>query len=304
MITAILKEIGEILLIFLHSIYASLIRVIWPSSGKSLLGEIALVTGAGHGIGRELSLQLAKEGAKVVCWDINEETSEETVQDIRRRNGIACSFKCNVADREEVKRVAQKTRTTMGKVTMLFNNAGIMPCKPFMEHSQQDIEQVFQVNVYSQFWTLQEFLPDFLEQKKGHIVSMSSTAGLTGTPNLTAYCSTKYAVRGLMDALLLELRQQQTPQVNDQVNLTVVHPFVVNTGLAQKPSTRFTTLIPFTEASEAASIILTGVKNNDFEVFVPQRLFYLFASSHILPLKVKLALFDFLGCGVDAQGDI
>ena len=56
-----------------------------------------------------------------------------------------------------------------------------------MEHSQQDIEQVFQVNVYSQFWTLQEFLPDFLEQKKGHIVSMSSTAGLTGTPNLTAY---------------------------------------------------------------------------------------------------------------------
>ena len=101
---------------------------------------------------------------------------------------------------------------------------------------------------------------------------------------ISLYCSsTKYAVRGLMDALLLELRQQQTPQVNDQVNLTVVHPFVVNTGLAQKPSTRFTTLIPFTEASEAASIILTGVKNNDFEVFVPQRLFYLFASSHILP---------------------
>jgi len=306
-IRTILKEIWEILLIFLHSIYASLMRIIWPGPGKSLLGEIALVTGAGHGIGRELSLQLAKEGAKVVCWDINEETAEETVQNIRRRNGIngiACSFKCNVADREEVKRVAQKTRTTMGKVTMLFNNAGIMPCKSFMQHSQRDIEQVFQVNVYSQFWTLQEFLPDFIEQKKGHIVSMSSTAGLTGTPNLTAYCSTKYAVRGLMDALLLELRQQQTPQVNDQVNLTVVHPFVVNTGLAQKPSTRFTTLIPFTEASEAASIILTGVKNNDFEVFVPQRLFYLFGLSHILPLKVKLALFDFLGCGVDAQGDI
>jgi len=302
--STILKEIWEILLIFLHSIYASLMRVIWPGPGKSLLGEIAIVTGAGHGIGRELSLQLAKEGAKVVCWDINEETAEETVQNIRRRNGIACSFKCNVADREEVKRVAQKTRTTMGKVTMLFNNAGIMPCKSFMQHSQRDIEQVFQVNVYSQFWTLQEFLPDFIEQKKGHIVSMSSTAGLTGTPNLTAYCSTKYAVRGLMDALLLELRQQQTPQVNDQVNLTVVHPFVVNTGLAQKPSTRFTTLIPFTEASEAASIILTGVKNNDFEVFVPQRLFYLFGLSHILPLKVKLALFDFLGCGVDAQGDI
>ena len=64
-ISTLLKEIGEILLIFLHSIYASLMRVIWPSTGKSLLGEIALVTGAGHGIGRELSLQLGKK--KTVC---------------------------------------------------------------------------------------------------------------------------------------------------------------------------------------------------------------------------------------------
>jgi len=86
----IFKEILDIFLIFLHSIYVSLLRIIWPSPGKSLDGEIAVVTGAGHGIGRELALQLAKEGAKVVCWDINEETAEETVQNIRRRNGIAC----------------------------------------------------------------------------------------------------------------------------------------------------------------------------------------------------------------------
>jgi len=299
---SIFKEILEIFLIFLHSIYVSLLRIIWPSPGKSLDGEIAVVTGAGHGIGRELALQLAKEGAKVVCWDINEDTAEETVQNIRRRNGIACSFKCNVADREEVKKVAEKTRTTMGKVTMLFNNAGIMPCKPFLRHNELEIEHVFAVNVYSQFWTLIEFLPDFLEQKRGHIVSMSSTAGRTGTPHLTAYCSTKYAVRGLMDALLLELRQKHLSLVNNQqINLTVVHPFVVNTGLAQKPFSRFSTLIPYSEASEAASTIISGVKNNDFEVYVPRGLFYLFNLSFILPLRVKLALFDFLGCGVDAH---
>ena len=106
-----------------------------------------------------------------------------------------------------------------------------------------------------------------------------------------------------MDALFLELRQDNLPEVINQVNMTVVHPFVVNTGLAQKPSTRFSSLIPITEAAEAASIILTGVKNNDFEVYVPQRLFYLFAMSNILPLKFKVALFDFLGCGVGAQDD-
>ncbi len=59
--------------------------------------------------------------------------------------------------------------------------------KPFLRHSEADIEKVFAVNVYSQLWTLQEFLPHFMEEKKGHVVSMSSTAGLVGTPNLTAY---------------------------------------------------------------------------------------------------------------------
>ena len=59
--------------------------------------------------------------------------------------------------------------------------------KQFMSHSPEDIEKVFRVNVYAQFWTLQEFLPSFIEEKKGHIVAMSSTAGMTGTPHLTAY---------------------------------------------------------------------------------------------------------------------
>ena len=99
-----------------------------------------------------------------------------------------------------------------------------------------------------------------------------------------------------MDALLLEMKQTN-PDSN--INMTVVHPFVINTGLAEKPRTRFSGLIPILEASQAASIIIKGVKQNHYEVFVPTNLFYLFALSNIFPLKVKMALFDFLGCGVD-----
>ena len=112
----------------------------------------------------------------------------------------------------------------------------------------------------------------------------------------SSFSSTKYAVRGLMDALLLELKQLHP---DNQVDMTVVHPFVVNTGLAKKPRTRFANLLPFSEASEAAAIILTAVKNNDFEVFVPTNLFYLFAVTHCLPFNVKLALYKFLGVGVE-----
>ena len=83
--STILKEIWEILLIFLHSIYASLMRVIWPGPGKSLLGEIALVTGAGHGIGRELSLQLGKKKRSARCTSIFFASCSFSVLD-RRRN--------------------------------------------------------------------------------------------------------------------------------------------------------------------------------------------------------------------------
>ena len=99
-----------------------------------------------------------------------------------------------------------------------------------------------------------------------------------------------------MDALYLEMKQLHP---NNNIKMTVVHPFVINTGLAEKPRTRFSGLIPILEPAQAASIIIKGVKQNHYEVFVPTRLFYLFAVSNLFPLKVKLAVFDFLGCGVD-----
>ena len=74
-----------------------------------------------------------------------------------------------------------------GEVSMLFNNAGIMPCKAFLKHSPEDLERLWGVNVNSHFWTLNEFLPDFIRQKRGHVVCLSSTAGRVGTPFLTAY---------------------------------------------------------------------------------------------------------------------
>ena len=85
------------------------------------------------------------------------------------------------------------------------------------------------------------------------------------------------------------------------VKLTTVHPFTVNTGLAQKPLTRFSSLIPITEPDEAARIIVEAVRRNEEYVFVPRRLASFFASAHVVPFKVKLALMDFLGCGVDAH---
>ncbi len=99
--------ISEVLYSFAESLYY---KVFGFPYIKSVSGEVALVTGAGHGIGRQLALQLAALGASVVCWDIHEENCTRTANDIKRAGGKAWAFKCDVSDREEVAKVAEETR--------------------------------------------------------------------------------------------------------------------------------------------------------------------------------------------------
>lgn len=294
---AIFKDIivlsFQILIFYLEA----LIRIFLPKSPKSLEGEVVVVTGGGRGIGKEISKQVSRLKVKsIAIWDLDGKTAEQTAKEIFEETGVVTiPIQCDVSDRIDVSRAAKVTRESLGPVTILFNNAGIMPCKPFLKHSVSDLETVFKVNVFSQFFTLFEFLPDFLAAKRGHIVSLSSTAGVTGTPNLTAYCSTKHAIKGLMDSLFLEIKENHS---DADIKMTTIHPFVVNTGLAQKPISRFNWLIPFTEPEEAARVIIDGMRRDEYSVFVPRHLLGLFAVSSIFPLKVKLSVYKFLGCGV------
>ncbi|XP_023339915.1 estradiol 17-beta-dehydrogenase 11 isoform X2 [Eurytemora carolleeae] len=227
----------QIIYFILEAAYESII----PRKEKELQGEVAVVTGGGHGIGLELVRQLSDLGVKVAVWDINGQTANLAVKEIEKKGGLGLPLTVDVSDRESIRRAVDKTRSELGEVTLLFNNAGIMPCKPFLNHSGAEIQKIFEVNVFSQYWTLMEFLPRMISLNRGHIISMSSMAGITGTPNLVPYCSSKFAVKGLMDALFLELRSTH-PDTN--VKLTTIHPFVVDTGLAQKPRSRFESIIP------------------------------------------------------------
>ena len=103
-------EIISLLFYCLQVTVQSFIHLILPPKDANLSGEVAIVTGAGHGIGRELALQLSLEGVKVVCWDINEASVKETCKLIEEQNGTAWAFKCDVSNRQEVIAVSQKTR--------------------------------------------------------------------------------------------------------------------------------------------------------------------------------------------------
>jgi len=279
-------------------ILEAIVESFYPSKEKDLSGEVAVVTGGGHGIGLELVRQLSELGVKVAVWDINGETAHAAVKEIEDKGGLGLPLTVDVSDRESVARAVDKTRAELGEVGLLFNNAGIMPCKPLLNFSGSEIERVFAINVFSQYWTLFQFLPRMLSLNRGHIVCISSVAGITGTPNLIPYCSSKFALKGLMDGLFLELRSQYP---DSAVKTTTIHPFTVNTGLAQKPNSRFQSLIPFTSAESAAEQVISATRREYEYAFIPPQLHMAFALTKILPRKAQLALMDFLDCTCDAH---
>lgn len=119
----------------------------------------------------------------------------------------------------------------VGEVSVIINNAGIMPCHSFLSHNPREIERAFQVNVFAHFWILREFLPEMIARNHGHIVTVSSAAGLIPTRNLVPYCGTKHAVCGYIDALKEELRHD--PARPNKIQFTTVYPFSCKTNLIQ-----------------------------------------------------------------------
>ena len=99
-----------------------------------------------------------------------------------------------------------KVLKDVGAVTILINNAGIMPQHELLKHTENEIRTIFEVNVLAHFWMFEAFLPKMIANNKGHIVAMSSMAGILGLRNIVPYCGSKFAVRGIQEALSEELR--------------------------------------------------------------------------------------------------
>ncbi|XP_012260064.2 short-chain dehydrogenase/reductase family 16C member 6-like isoform X2 [Athalia rosae] len=293
-----------VLLIFkmLYYVVESIFWLIFPVEEKNVSGEVVLITGAGHGIGRELALQYATLGAKVVCWDLNENGNKETAEEIKKINETASvyTYRCDVTNREEVIRVAAEVQRDVGDVTILVNNAGIMPCHTLMDHTPEEIRKTFDVNVIAHFWMLQTFLPSMIKKNHGHVVALSSMAGIAGLPNLVPYCGSKFAVRGIMEAIHLELRDAMLPkQLN--IKFTCIYPYMVDTGLCKKPKMRFPTLFSLVPPKTAAAEIVKAQRRNVQEASIPSVFFHINNIFRNFPDKVPLLVRDFLDSGVEAD---
>ncbi|XP_029166747.1 17-beta-hydroxysteroid dehydrogenase 13-like [Nylanderia fulva] len=271
---SILIEILFLILKTFYFICESICKTFMPVTRKSVANEIVLVTGAGHGIGKELAIGYAILGATVVCWDINEESNKQTMNEIKQMGKHSVhAYRCNVADKEEVFKVAEKVRKEVGDVTILVNNAGIAFVKKLLDHSVDEITRVIDVNLVSHYWTLRAFLPSMIEKNYGHVVATSSVTSFFGATHGTVYCATKSAIKILMEAISDELRTYSKGK--SLIKFTTVMPAVVFTGLAKKPRIRFTSVMGGITPHKAATLIIDAQRQNLKESTIP---------SHWLPI--------------------
>lgn len=175
-----------------------------PGLGR-LKGKVAIITGANSGIGRATARLFAREGAKVVCCDIQETISpriDRLIQD--KEAGEAIFTNVDVTKQEDLDRMVKTAVDTFGKVDILYNNAGAGVRKKVHEHSDEEWNFVLNTNLNAMFRGARAVLPQFIKQGSGNIVTTASTFGLLASPEYPGYCATKAAIINLTREMALD----------------------------------------------------------------------------------------------------
>lgn len=163
-----------------------------------LQDKVAIITGSGAGIGKTIALSYAKEGAKVVIVDFNEEALKATVKEIQDTGREALGLKVNVTSEEDVKRMVSDTLTHFGKIDILVNNAGVSDNMQAAGNVEDDVwNRVMDINVTGVMRCVRQVLPHFEKNQAGIILNMSSVAGVTGGRGGLTYTAAKHAVVGM-----------------------------------------------------------------------------------------------------------
>jgi 3-oxoacyl-[acyl-carrier protein] reductase len=171
-----------------------------------LQGKIVLVTGASRGIGRELALSLAKEGALIIVnYNGSKEKAYEVVETIKEQGGDAIAYQCNVADYEAVETMMKDIVKEHGKLDVLVNNAGITRDNLIMKMKEEDFDQLMDINLKGTFNTIKHISRQMLKQRSGKIINMTSVVGVAGNAGQSNYAASKAGVIGLTKSMAKEL---------------------------------------------------------------------------------------------------
>jgi NAD(P)-dependent dehydrogenase (short-subunit alcohol dehydrogenase family) len=197
---------------------------------KGLAGQVAIVTGAGRGIGRAIALRLAQDGADVVIADVHEHSMESVAAEVRQLRRRSLAILTDVTSKAQVQAMVEQTVAELGRVDILVNNAGILgPAKAVVDTPEEEWDRCVAVHLKGTFLCSQAVIPHMLKQKYGKIVSMGSVAGKEGNPNLAAYSVAKAGIICLTKSLAKEL-------ATAGINVNCISPTVIETDMIKNMS--------------------------------------------------------------------
>ena len=174
---------------------------------ENLKGQKAIITGGGSGLGKATALAFAKEGIDVAITGRNEKNLQETVAELKALGVNATYSKFDVGNHQEVKAGIEAIIKEFGSLDILVNNAGIAAFGTFLEMSPEDWQGMMQTNVMGMYYVTREVLPHLIKNNQGDIFNVSSTAGINGNAGTSAYSASKFAVIGLSESLMKEVRK-------------------------------------------------------------------------------------------------
>jgi len=232
-------------------------------------GMNAVVTGGASGLGRALSLEIARRGGAVMVADVDMDGAVETAEMVRRAGGVAHIAKCDVREWERVEALAERAKAELGPIDLLCNNAGVAVGGAFEEIDLEYWEWCMDINLWGVIYGCRAFLPAMRERRRGYVLNVASAAGLLNPPELGPYNVTKSAVVGLSETLYAEYGPYD-------VHVGVLCPTFFQTGIAdnakgalgerQKKITRKLMAKSKVQAPDVARLALEGLERGDLHI--------------------------------------
>ncbi|AKG73062.1 3-ketoacyl-ACP reductase [Salinicoccus halodurans] len=219
---------------------------------QDIKGKNAVITGGTRGIGLATAHALAAEGVNVAVIGRNRDTLSDAVDELNRHDVQVIGANGDVSSREEVDSMIASISESFSSFDILINNAGIMGHTPFLDSSEEEFRKMMDVNVFGPYYMMQAVLPQMTAQQKGDVINISSMSGLKGTPGSSLYSATKFAVIGMTEGIMQEMRKHN-------IRVSYLTPSAVLTDLIGEARLEEDSM---THAEDIADIIVSQLKLN------------------------------------------
>ncbi|KAI1712637.1 short chain dehydrogenase domain-containing protein [Ditylenchus destructor] len=289
----ITSTLGAILHMFLVAFPKDLWR--WMTlRRKCVKDQVVVITGGASGLGQRMAEMFAWDlGAKVAILDVDEARAESVAQNIQSKGGTAKSWKCDVADAKSMEHCAAQVREVFGSVDIVICNAAILYFGHALQLTTAELQRALNVNVMGTVNTIRAFLDEMEKNNRGQIVAISSIAGWFGETYGMAYCPTKFAVRGIMECLRMELHDRRL----DGIVCSTLCPYFVRTPMilskGMRPTSRW---ISFMSIERCARQAVDAILKEKVLAFVPSWIFVMPIIKILLSLNMQRTARDYLNC--------